>query len=120
MLRIVCIIEVLRHGENNAISAEELSRMLSVEERELRHIVQICHEDKQPILSSNKGYFLPSNDQEQARKECRRFIAACNRRARSAQIAAEPAKHYIRVVDRQVEMNFDGTNIILDDTDCKE
>ena len=48
-------------GESNAISAEELSEVLGIDQRELRAIVRTIRmsgELEKIIVSSNKGYYL--------------------------------------------------------------
>lgn len=77
----------LQHGEENAIFAYELARLLGVSNRDLRRIIDRARENGALILCSDRGYFFPSEDSERATAELKRFCNMMNRRAKhSAQV----------------------------------
>ena len=53
------ICEFLRHGESNAVSMAELSRLLNLSPRACRKAVEAARLSGTLILSSEKGYYLP-------------------------------------------------------------
>lgn len=89
------VMDVLRTGKENAISAQELCAYLGLNSvRELQHI--ICRERKAGavILSTCQeggGYFLPSNDQE-----VRQFIRTLENRAKNTFEALRSARSFLR------------------------
>jgi hypothetical protein len=89
------VMDVLRTGKENAISAQELCTYLGLNNvRELQHI--ICRERKAGavILSTCQdggGYFLPSND-----REVRQFIRTLENRAKNTFEALRSARGYLR------------------------
>lgn len=62
----------LLEGEANALPMRELARLVGVSERQARKIIERERRNGAMILSSDKGYFLPSPDCE--RYEIRRYI----------------------------------------------
>lgn len=53
------ISDVLRHGESNAISMDDLSRLMGLSPRAVRKAVEAERLTGKLILSSERGYFLP-------------------------------------------------------------
>ena len=87
----------LEHGEQNAIKAPELARMLGfTTTRELQQAVHKERENGAVILSSGAGFFLPSEDEQQARDELRRFIASLSSRAVNTLGVLKTAKRVLR------------------------
>ncbi len=62
----------LHEGEANALPMRELARLVGVSERRARKIIERERGSGSLILSSDKGYFLPSPDCE--RYEIRSYI----------------------------------------------
>ena len=62
----------LRHGESNAISMDDLSRLLDLSPRAVRKAVEAERLTGKLILSSERGYFLPGVG-ETGRAEIARF-----------------------------------------------
>lgn len=87
----------LKHGEQNAIKAPELTRLLGyATTRELQQAVHREREHGAVILSSGAGFFLPSKDEQQARHEIERFIASLSSRALSTLGVLKTAKRVLR------------------------
>lgn len=54
-----------RHkGKNQAITASELCRLIEQPDRTVRLIIRELRSDLFPVLSSGRGYYLPSNRAE--------------------------------------------------------
>ena len=89
------VMDVLRAGKENAISAQELCEYLGLNSvRELQHI--ICRERKAGavILSTCQeggGYFLPGNDRED-----RQFIRTLENRAKNTFEALHSARSFLQ------------------------
>lgn len=63
------IYEILRNGEEEAISNAELSSRLGVSERTIRKYVHDERRASLPILSGINGYYLPAQDPEIAKHQ---------------------------------------------------
>ena len=69
------LVMILPHGEENAISAANLKKQLGLsDKRVLRKMVERSRVDGAVILSSDSGYFLPSDDPLEAEKELKHFL----------------------------------------------
>lgn len=66
------ISDFLQHGESNAISMGDLSRLLNLSPRACRKAVEAARLTGTLILSSEKGYFLPGEGAT-GREEITRF-----------------------------------------------
>lgn len=87
----------LEHGEQNAIKAPELARMLGfTTTRELQQAIHRERESGAVILSSGAGFFLPSEDEQQAKGELQRFIASLSSRALNTLGVLKTAKRVLR------------------------
>lgn len=87
----------LEHGEQNAIKAPELARLLGfATTRELQQAVHKERESGAVILSSGTGFFLPSEDEQQAKQEIERFIASLSSRALNTLGVLKTAKRALR------------------------
>lgn len=62
----------LRHGESNAVSMGDLSRLLNLSPRAVRKAVEAERLTGTLILSSERGYFLPGEGAA-GREEITRF-----------------------------------------------
>lgn len=93
------IIDYLRHGEQNAIKAPELARRAGFSTtRDMQHAVHIERDSGELILSSGAGFFLPSEDSNQARREIERFIGSLSSRARSTLSVLKTAKRALKLL----------------------
>lgn len=63
------IYEILRNGEEEAISNAELSNRLGVDGRTIRKYVHDERRAGLPILSGVRGYYLPDKDPEIAKHQ---------------------------------------------------
>lgn len=87
----------LEHGEQNAIKAPALARLLGfATTRELQLAIHKERSSGTVILSSGAGFFLPSEDERQARQEIKRFIASLSSRALSTLGVLKAAKRVLR------------------------
>ncbi len=76
--------EYLGHGESQAISMAELSRLLNISPRACRKAVEAERLTGMLILSSEKGYFLPGEGAT-GREEVTRFQRRTVARIRAGQ-----------------------------------
>lgn len=87
------LVMILPHGEQKAISAMELRRKLGLSnKRVLRYMVEKSRTDGAVILSSDSGYFLPSDDPLEAERELRRFLKARDKTLRTNRSATRSAR----------------------------
>lgn len=97
----------LRCGEDNAVRSKVLCAVAGLNERELRRAVETLRRQGVPILSSNRGYYLPANI-----AEFDRFIERESRRARSTFLTLRAIKRLRRELALQAEFKpltlFDG------------
>lgn len=91
---------ILPKGEENAIKAVDLAARLGFNStRQLQESVARARAEGQMILSSGKGYYLPSND-----KEVQRFIKTMESRALNTLVAIKNARQYLKIVPGQMEL----------------
>lgn len=84
-------------GAENAISARELARRVGYRgTRALRLAIERERRAGELILSSGDGYYLPSSDAEQARREIERFVRRTDARMRSNRESVRSAKRFLR------------------------
>lgn len=89
--------DYLKHGEQNAIKAPELACLLGyATTRELQQAIHRERDSGELILSSGAGFFLPSEDERQAKHEINRFIASLSSRALSTLSVLKTAKRAAR------------------------
>ena len=77
--------EYLGHGESQAISMVELSRLLNLSPRSCRKAVEAARLTGTLILSSEKGYFLPGEGAT-GREEITRFQRRTAARLRTGKV----------------------------------
>ena len=82
------IYEALRRGEDNALSNRELSERFGISERAIRKHVYNERRAGLPILSGIFGYYLPSEDPEEARREAKVFLRTQDKAGRSHRATA--------------------------------
>lgn len=84
-------------GTENAISAKELARRVGYRgERALRLAIERERRTGAVILADDNGYYLPSSDAEQARREIERFVRRTDARMRSNRESVRSAKRFLR------------------------
>ena len=91
------IADHLRHGAENAIKGPELAHRAGyATTRDLQQAVHSERNNGGLILSSGAGFFLPSEDDQQAKREIERFIGSLSSRARSTLAVLKTAKHALK------------------------
>lgn len=90
---------LLHTGERNAVTARDLAIITGLSIRDVT--LQIARERQAGavILSSGKGYFLPSSEDE-----ILHFVNAMNSRARNIYLAAQSAKAMLAKVPGQLDI----------------
>lgn len=101
--------ELLSHGRENAISTSILCALTGLSERRLRG--KIMEERKRGAIilyapGGHGGYFLPSTDQEQAKREMLSFFNVQRARCFTSFAALRPVARELGVPAGQLE--FDG------------
>lgn len=92
--------DYLKRGEQNAIKATDLARLTGyATTRELQQAIHDERSNGELILSSGAGFFLPSEDKRQARREIERFIASLSSRAINTLGVLKTAKRVLRRLD---------------------
>lgn len=91
--------DFLLEGEVNALPMRELARLLNTNEREIRKLIERERGAGGLILSSDKGYYLPSPDNAQA--ELRDYIRRVDSRMRSNRIAVKRLKRALKELEAQ-------------------
>lgn len=99
------IAENLGRGERAAMTAAELVPIFNcASRRELRRQIERERRSGALILASGRGYFLPSNDPEQARDEIARFVGTAERKAVSLLGTLKPARKFLHECAGQQEI----------------
>lgn len=88
--KIVNLVDLLREGEENAITAKELSKLLGFPVRTITQMINYSRCNGEVILSSDKGYFLPDNIEE-----VKHFINSMKSRRREIKKATQSAQEYL-------------------------
>lgn len=84
-------------GAENAIPARGLARRVGYRgERALRLAIERERREGAVILADDNGYYLPSSDAEQARREIERFVRRTDARMRSNRESVRSAKRFLR------------------------
>lgn len=89
----------LLEGEANALPMRELARLTGVSERQVRKLIERERRAGGLILSSGKGYFLPSPDN--AHSEMRRYIRRVDARMCSNRNAVKRIKQALKELESQ-------------------
>ena len=104
---------LLHHGEQNAISAQDLLLATGIHsKRELQKQIESERLCGKLILSSTKGqggYFLPSLDSNQAQRELLAFKKTLWSRAMSTLKVLSPVNRQLRVIRGQI--SFGGSEL---------
>ena len=102
------IASVLRHGEENALSAPQLAALLGLSDtRAVRKLVEHERRDGSVILSTWRGYFLPSKDADQAEKELLRFVRAMGRRLSTNRACVDSAKEALVKITHRNQLELE-------------
>ena len=103
------IAEYLGHGAENAISAATLAAVTHTTPRELRRAIMDERKRGALILyqpgGRGCGYFLPSLDEEQARREVAEFYHTQAARCRNGFAAIAPAGRFLKIPAGQLKIN---------------
>lgn len=103
------VMHILRPGEENAISAEDLQNMTGLCPRVQRFAIQTLREKMDVIILSNpSGYWLPSENKTKALIECRRFVRTMKRRGITSFRIATATESYMRKLDGQMTIEDIG------------
>lgn len=85
------LIDFLSVGEENAVTAKELSKILNWNTREVTIAVNALRKQGEIICSSGNGFYLPSDD-----SDVRCFIRQMNSRIADMTKAMKPAEEYLK------------------------
>ncbi len=78
------VAENLKHGAQNAINANNLVILCSYHtKRELRREIERERRGGVLILANQHGYFLPSDDEDEARRELSEFVHSAEKKSKS-------------------------------------
>lgn len=103
------ISDYLGHGAENAISAATLAALTLTTPRELRRLIMDERKGGALILyqpgGRGSGYFLPSLDEEQARREVSEFYNTQAARCRNGFAAIAPARRFLKIPAGQLKIN---------------
>lgn len=94
---------LLNRGEENAVTARDLAAITGHSVREITAQIARERQAGAVILSSNKGYFLPSNTQELLH-----FVRTMDSRAKQIFLAARSAKAMLAKVPGQINLEEVG------------
>lgn len=89
------VMKFLRHGEQNAISMGDLSRLLNLSPRAVRKAVEAERLTGKLILSSERGYFLPGEGAA-GREEITRFHRRTAARVRTGQAILRSSRRVLK------------------------
>lgn len=95
----------LGQGEENAVHMFDLAKELGVTDRTLRQMVFDAREEGVQILSSDKGYFLPSDNES----ESKAYEHRARQRALSSLRIAKSAKGNTDQIKGQLDLFTDFT-----------
>lgn len=91
--------KLIPQGRDEAVTVKELSDRTGIPEREVKRLVQELRESGEPILSSGKGYFYPTND-EAGCEDARRFIFMMKDQAKTRFVSIKPAERWLEEFDQ--------------------
>lgn len=97
----VKIVDFLKSGSENAISAADLALLAGYGEdtRQLRHAITRARQSGNIILSCNNGYFLPSVDAEQRERELRAFKRRFDRILKTNRLNLSPVNKALKKLE---------------------
>ena len=105
------IAALLPHGEANAISSTDLQKLLGLSDKRcMRRLIERERINGAVICSSDAGYFLPSEDAQEAAEELRHFIAVSDARCKTNRYAIRSAK----LAFKRLNQELSGQEVIPD------
>lgn len=103
------ISDYLGHGVENAISAATLAAVTHTTLRELRRLIMDERKRGALILyqpgGRGSGYFLPSLNEEQARREVSEFYNTQAARCLNGFAAIAPARRFLKITAGQLKID---------------
>lgn len=99
------VAENLKHGAQNAINANNLVILCSYHtKRELRREIERERRGGVLILANQHGYFLPSENEEEARHELSEFVRSAEKKSKSLLLTIKHAKAALKQCLGQTEL----------------
>lgn len=99
------VAENLKHGAANAINANNLVVLCSYHtKRELRREIERERRGGVLILANSHGYYLPSLDEEEARRELSEFVRSAEKKSKSLLLTIKHAKAALKQCLGQTEL----------------
>ena len=92
------ILEILNHGQENAITAAQLAEYFKTDIRSIQKAVSNERMNGAVIAGSGKGYFIPDT-----LEELERYIARAEKQARSCFVPLRSAKDQLRKMQSEKE-----------------
>lgn len=90
---------LIHNGEENAVTARDLAAITGLSVREITAQIARERQAGAVILSSGKGYFLPSSEDE-----ILHFVRTMNSRARNIYLATQSAKKLLEQTPGQLDI----------------
>lgn len=90
------IMKRLGRGAENAIPRRDLITITNLKDRELRKSVETMRRAGLPIVSCNRGYFIPDN-----MEELRQFVRREEKRARSTFFTLKAARKALKELEQK-------------------
>lgn len=89
------LLDILPHGSGNALSREELSDLLNLDDRTVRDLIKQARRHV-PILNmqNGKGYFIPVNEEKPL---VDKWLNRETKRAKSSLYSLRGAKEFLKV-----------------------
>ena len=106
------VVDVLKHGRENAIRADVLAAAMGTTPRGLRRLIMQARECGEVVLyqpGGRGGYFLPSDDPETAQKEMLAFYHVQAARCKHGFAAIAPVARKLGIPLGQ--MGFDNEGV---------
>ena len=100
------IAEFLGQGAENAVTAAELAVVCSFRSRrQFRRQVERERRQGALILADAHGFYLPSRDPIQARREVERFVRMGERKSKSLLRTLKPARLFLQQCEGQTQLS---------------
>lgn len=81
------LLDIIGHGESNAVKMSELAQMLKIEQRDVRRELSKARKAGAVVAYSSKGVFYPESIDE-----LRQYISTESAKLRTQTAALQPAK----------------------------
>lgn len=96
-MNVLNLVACLSRGEEHAITAKELSKLLNWSERDITSAVNILRKSGKIICSSAKGYFLPS-----CNEDVKELVRQMNGRIKDMKRATAPAEKFLKKYQERI------------------